>query len=246
MSAKACASCQNVLDLWAYTDQTNRQLFQISGYGTSVPLGTNVTFANVGRTSEGCASYLSVAAAAGQCSNTKVLLGSKTGLGAASWEIQNVPGQPGYVYITNAVRVIGGGGSIAHAPYLPAHRMFTQCAPACPAPYPRPRPVPTIHAGPPRRQLHAVPGRQHQLQQHRGGHLQRWGPQRHRKVADDRGLVGPHLPTLIRKLAPHWEVLGARRDARTVPPMCDGTAWRSSPSTASQRTSLPARLLYVV
>ena len=99
MSAKACSSGQNVLDLWAYTDNTNRQLFAVSGYG-----GTNVAFMNVGRTSEGCANYISVAAAAGQCSNTKVQLGSKTGLGAIAWEIQNVPGQPGYVYITNAVR----------------------------------------------------------------------------------------------------------------------------------------------
>ena len=116
MSAKACSSGQNVLDLWAYTDNTNRQLFAVSGYG-----GTNVAFMNVGRTSEGCANYISVAAAAGQCSNTKVQLGSKTGLGAIAWEIQNVPGQPGYVYITNAVRRLmgyeGGGGLLGASTY---------------------------------------------------------------------------------------------------------------------------------
>ena len=106
MSAKACSSGQNFLNLWAIN--ADRQLFKISGFGTGLPLGINVTFMNVGRASEGCASYLSVAAAAGQCSNNKVQLGSQTSLGATFWEIKNVPGQPGYVYITNAVRRPGG------------------------------------------------------------------------------------------------------------------------------------------
>ena len=136
MSAKACSSGQNVLDLWAYTDNTNRQLFQISGYGTGVPIGINVTFVNVGRTTEGCANYLSVAAAAGQCSNNKVQLGSKTSLGATVWEIQNVPGQPGHVYITNAVRrpggVFEGGGGLLGASTYSKETVLTPPHPTAP------------------------------------------------------------------------------------------------------------------
>ena len=130
MSAKPCSGGQTVLNLWASPDTTGRQLFEISGVaggGGGALLATNATLVNVGRTREGCAGYVGVASAtAGQCSNTGVLLlGSRSGLGAASWSVQNVTGEPGYVYITNAVRVrimggvcVWGGGYallLAHA-----------------------------------------------------------------------------------------------------------------------------------
>ena len=68
------------------------------------PLQANVTIVDVGRTAEGCAAYLSVGTATvGQCQNTVSGLGSSTSAGAQNWLLENVPGQPGYVYISNEV-----------------------------------------------------------------------------------------------------------------------------------------------
>ena len=117
LSAKPCAGTGGPtgLDLWAYADNSNRQLWEISGAGTKLPIGENVTLLNDGRIWEGCASFASVAGAKGQCSNTGVLLvGDPHQAGAANWVVNNVTGEPGFVYITNSVRgplwVAGGRG----------------------------------------------------------------------------------------------------------------------------------------
>ena len=69
-------------------------------------LQANVTIVDIGRTAEGCAAHLAVGTATvGQCQNTVSGLGSATSAGANSWLIENVPGQPGFVYISNEVRV---------------------------------------------------------------------------------------------------------------------------------------------
>ena len=104
-SAKACISGSNGLDLWPITDGTNRQLVNLapaSGKNVSI-VGTNVTMINVCRTADGCSAYASVGSAA-NCAATDVAMGTEASVGATAWEIQWVPGQPGYVYITNAVR----------------------------------------------------------------------------------------------------------------------------------------------
>ena len=105
ISAKACTSGSNALDLWPVYNSTRQLINLVPASGKNVSIvGTNVTMVDVGRTAEGCANYIGVAAAAGQCSNTKVLLGTKASVGATAWEIQWVPGQPGCVYISNAAR----------------------------------------------------------------------------------------------------------------------------------------------
>ena len=74
-----------------------------------VPLQVNVTIVDVGRTTEGCAAYLSVGSASiGWCQTTTSGLGTASSPGAASWLLENVPGQPGYVYISNEARRAAG------------------------------------------------------------------------------------------------------------------------------------------
>ena len=60
---------------------------------------------DVGRTAEGCAAHLAMGTATvGQCQNTVSGLGSATSPGANSWLLENVPDQPGFVFISNEVR----------------------------------------------------------------------------------------------------------------------------------------------
>ena len=125
----------------------------------------NVTIVDVGRTSEGCAAHLSVGTATvGQCQNSASGLGSAASPGAQSWLLENVPGQPGYVYISNEVRC-GVRVSVNLIVCLPT-------------------PAPLMLAGAARSGVrHALPGRQHKLQRHRDGALCDRQPQRHPHVA---------------------------------------------------------------
>ena len=70
----------------------------------------DVTIVDIGRTTEGCAAHLSVGTATvGQCQNTVSRLGTAASPGAKNWLLENVPGEPGMVYISNEVRVVVGG-----------------------------------------------------------------------------------------------------------------------------------------
>ena len=114
MTAKPCSGGQTVLNLWASPDTTGRQLFSVkraSGGGAGI-MGVNVTIADVGRTSEGCAAFLTVGSAtAGQCAITIARLGSAAGIGAQKWVLEAVPGgQPGLVYISNEVGARSNAG----------------------------------------------------------------------------------------------------------------------------------------
>ena len=114
LSAKSCASGSAALDMWRVADTTGRQLFSVkraSGGGAGI-MGVNVTIADVGRTSEGCAAFLTVGSAtAGQCAITIARLGSAAGIGAQKWVLEAVPGgQPGLVYISNEVGARSNAG----------------------------------------------------------------------------------------------------------------------------------------
>ena len=89
-------------------DTTDRQLYTIRDTrgGASI-IGVNVTIQNVGRTAEGCDAHLAVGAASvGQCqTSTTSGMGSAASPGATNWRLDNVPGQPGMVLISNEVCV---------------------------------------------------------------------------------------------------------------------------------------------
>ena len=97
-------------------DTTDRQLYTIkdTGGGASI-IGVNVTIQNVGRTTEGCDAHLAVGAASvGQCQTSTSGLGSAASPGAQKWRLDNVPGEPSMVLISNEVRVsvwVGAGWS---------------------------------------------------------------------------------------------------------------------------------------
>ena len=158
-------------------------------------LQANVTIVDVGRTAEGCTAYLSVGTVTvGQCQTTTTGLGSSASPGAQNWLLENVPGLPGYVYISNEVK------APAFLSERRGRRRLSICTTLRTANCLSSASLRATAGTSRSRVQHALPGSLHQLQRHRDGSVCP-GQQCDPDLAAD-----PRLSSSL-KLAPHQHIM---------------------------------------